>query len=97
MAELANPLGVQATLAANGMDVEVMAIADMKDGKPWMLCRYGLDTPRCATPPQRQCAHGRALTARASAFLAATAPALNLACLLAPPIAQGQVDHGQGC
>jgi len=29
----------KATLAANGMDVEVMAIADMKDGKPWMLCR----------------------------------------------------------
>jgi aspartokinase/homoserine dehydrogenase 1 len=29
----------QATLAANGMDVSVMAIASKKDGKEWMMCR----------------------------------------------------------
>lgn len=29
----------KATLAANGMDVSVMAVSNLKDGKPWMLCR----------------------------------------------------------
>ena len=30
---------LQATLEANGMEVSVMAVSDMKDGKPWMMCR----------------------------------------------------------
>jgi len=29
----------QATLKANGMDVSVMAVSNLKEGKPWMLCR----------------------------------------------------------
>lgn len=29
----------KATLAANGMDVSVMAVSGKKDGKPWMICR----------------------------------------------------------
>ena len=40
----------QATLKANGMDVSVMAVSNLKEGKPWMLCREKWSL-QCSSPP----------------------------------------------
>ena len=33
------PLPLQDTLADNGMELTVSCVSDLKEGKPWMMCR----------------------------------------------------------